>query len=148
MGCPIETNGGNATIGNSQCAVAGDSARLLGAAKSHTSTVGLQPCHVGPAGVARAGPCRACRRTALATRAVWHIPVLLVMYVLCTLYVKMCVTVCFAESFLTDVLHSNAGKRRKLPKAGSRYHVGGEVLGHEDLQTLADYRWLNDKVDL
>jgi len=54
MGRPIETNGGNSTAGNSNCAVAGDSAGLPGAVNSQTSRVGLWPCRVGSAGVARA----------------------------------------------------------------------------------------------
>ena len=56
MGRPIETNRGNSTIGNSHCVVAGDCARLPGAANSQTYRVCLRPCRVEPADVARAGP--------------------------------------------------------------------------------------------
>ena len=54
-GHPIETNGGNSTIGNSHCAVAGNLAHLPGASISQTSRIGLRLCHVGPAGVAHTG---------------------------------------------------------------------------------------------
>ena len=57
MGRPIESNVGNSTAGNSNCAVADDSARLPSAVNSQTSRVDLRPCRVGPAGVARAGHC-------------------------------------------------------------------------------------------